>query len=242
MAERVRLQKLIAGAGLASRRAAEAWIEAGRVRVNGEPARLGDRAGPEDAVTVDGRPLPAPAERAVLAYHKPVGEVSTRADPEGRPTVFAALPEPARGRWIAVGRLDLRTSGLLLATTDGELAHRLMHPRARVQRRYLARVRGRAGAEQLERLRAGVELADGPARFEYVREGRGRGANRWYEVALREGRNREARRLWEAVGLEVGRLIRVGYGPVSLAPDHPAGEARRLPPKQVRALAAAAAG
>ncbi len=242
MAERVRLQKLIAGAGLASRRAAEAWIEAGRVRVNGEPARLGDRAGPEDAVTVDGRPLPAPAERAVLAYHKPVGEVSTRADPEGRPTVFDSLPEPARGRWIAVGRLDLRTSGLLLATTDGELAHRLMHPRARVQRRYLARVRGRAGAEQLERLRAGVELADGPARFEYVREGRGRGANRWYEVALREGRNREARRLWEAVGLEVGRLIRVGYGPVSLAPDHPAGEARRLPPKQVRALAAAAAG
>ena len=242
MAERVRLQKLIAAAGLASRRAAEAWIEAGRVRVNGELARLGERAGPEDAVTVDGRPLPAPAERLVLAYHKPVGEVSTRADPAGRPTVFDALPAAARGRWVAVGRLDIGTSGLLLATTDGELANRLMHPRARVQRRYRVRVHGRADAAQLERLRAGVELADGPAHFEYAREGRGRGANRWYEVALREGRNREVRRLWEAVGLEVSRLIRVGYGPVSLAPDHPAGAARRLPPKEVRALAAAAGG
>lgn len=236
-----RLQKLIAEAGLASRREAEAWISEGRVRVNGRVARLGDRAGSEDAVTVDGRPLPAtaPGEIQVLAYHKPSGQIVSRADEQGRPTVFEALPEPVQGRWIAVGRLDFQTSGLLLFTTDGALANRLMHPRSRLQRRYLARVRGAAGKAQLEQLEAGVELEDGAAKFEYVRAGRGRGANRWYEVALREGRNREVRRLWEAVGLEVGRLIRIGYGPITLPQDHPAGAARLLSGREVRALEAA---
>ena len=240
-----RLQKLIAEAGLASRREAEAWIAAGRVHVNDRVAQLGDRAGPEDAVMVDGHPLPVSETQGrvqVLAYHKPSGQIVSRADEQGRPTVFEALPEPAQGRWIAVGRLDFQTSGLLLLTTDGALANRLMHPRSQLQRRYLARVRGAADKAQLEQLEAGVELEDGAAKFEYVRAGRGRGANRWYEVALREGRNREVRRLWEAVGLEVGRLIRIGYGPITLPQDHAAGAARLLSGREVRALEAACAG
>lgn len=232
-----RLQKLIAQAGLASRRQAEAWIEAGRVEVNGRPARLGDRAAPDDVVTVDGRPLPEDAKTCrVLAYHKPAGQITSRADEQGRPTVFEHLPELSRGRWIAVGRLDLQTSGLLLLTTDGQLANRLMHPGSQVQRRYMARVHGAPSREQLERLTTGVGLEDGTASFEYVREKRGRGGNRWFEVALREGRNREVRRLWQAVGLEVGRLIRIGYGPVSLARDHSAGEARLLSRKEIKML------
>ncbi len=232
-----RLQKLIAQAGLASRRQAEAWIEAGRVQVNGKPAKLGDRAAADDVVTVDGRPLPEGAETCqVLAYHKPAGQITSRSDEQDRPTVFDNLPEPSRGRWIAVGRLDFQTSGLLLLTTDGQLANRLMHPSGQVQRRYLVRVRGTPSQEQLERLTAGVELEDGMAKFEYVREKRGQGSNRWYEVALREGRNRAVRRMWEAVGLEVGRLIRIGYGPVLLARDHPAGEARWLSRKEIQVL------
>ncbi len=232
-----RLQKLIAQAGLASRREAETWIKEGRVQVNGRLARLGDRAVSDDEVTVDGRPIPE-GEKAclALAYHKPVGQITSRSDPQGRPTVFDALPEPPRGRWIAVGRLDFQTSGLLLLTTDGQLANRLMHPGGQVQRRYLARVRGEPSREQLERLVAGVRLEDGVARFEYARAKRGEGRNRWHEVALREGRNREVRRLWRAVGLEVGRLIRIGYGPISLSRDHAAGEARWLSAKEVRAL------
>ncbi len=239
-----RLQKLIAAAGLASRREAEAWIEAGRVRVNGRVAKLGDRAGPDDAVMVDGHPLPVAETQGraqVLVYHKPSGQIVSRADEQGRPTVFEALPEPSQGRWIAVGRLDFQTSGLLLLTTDGALANRLMHPSSQLQRRYLARVRGVADKEQLAQLATGVELADGSAKFEYVRAGRGRGTNRWYEVALREGRNREVRRLWEAVGLEVGRLIRIGYGPITLPQDHAAGAARLLSGREVRALEAACA-
>ena len=235
-----RLQKLIAQAGLASRRQAETWIEAGRVQVNGKSAKLGDRAASDDVVTVDGRPLPEGAETCqVLAYHKPAGQITSRSDEQDRPTVFDNLPEPSHGRWIAVGRLDFQTSGLLLLTTDGQLANRLMHPSGQVQRRYLARVRGTPSQEQLERLTAGVELEDGMAKFEYVREKRGQGSNRWYEVALREGRNRAVRRMWEAVGLEVGRLIRVGYGPVLLARDHLAGEARWLSKKETQKLESA---
>lgn len=232
-----RLQKLIAQAGLASRRQAEAWIEAGRVRINGKLAKLGDRAASDDVVTVDGRPLPEGAEACqVLAYHKPAGQITSRSDERGRPTVFDNLPELPCGRWIAVGRLDFQTSGLLLLTTDGELANRLMHPSSQVQRRYLVRVRGVPSREQLEKLAVGVDLEDGMARFEYVREKRGKGSNRWYEIALCEGRNREVRRMWQAVGLEVGRLIRIGYGPVSLSQDHPSGEVRWLSRKEIRAL------
>ena len=237
-----RLQKLIAQAGLASRRQAEAWIEAGRVQVNGKPARLGDRAASDDVVTVDGRPLPEGGGACqVLAYHKPAGQITSRSDERGRPTVFDNLPEPSNGRWIAVGRLDFQTSGLLLLTTDGQLANRLMHPSGQVQRRYLARVRGAPSREQLERLTAGVDLEDGMAKFEYVREKQSKGSNRWCEVALREGRNREVRRMWQAVGLEVSRLIRVGYGPISLAQDHSAGEVRWLSRKEIRELEGACA-
>ena len=232
-----RLQKLIAQAGLASRREAETWIEGGRVQVNGQPAKLGDRAAPDDVVTVDGRPLPEGAETCqVVAYHKPSGQITSRSDEQGRPTVFENLPELPHGRWIAVGRLDFQTSGLLLLTTDGQLANRLMHPSGQVQRRYLARVHGAPSQEQLERLTAGVDLEDGMAKFEYIREKRGKGSNRWYEVALREGRNREVRRMWQAVGLEVSRLIRIGYGPISLDRNHPAGEVRRLSGKEMEAL------
>lgn len=232
-----RLQKLIAQAGLASRREAETWIEAGRVQVNGRPAKLGDRAALDDVVTVDGRPLPESAETCqVVAYHKPAGQITSRSDEQGRPTVFDNLPELPHGRWIAVGRLDFQTSGLLLLTTDGELANRLMHPSGQVQRRYLARVHGTPSREQLECLTAGVDLEDGMAKFEYIREKRGKGSNRWYEVALREGRNREVRRMWQAVGLEVSRLIRIGYGSVSLDRDHSAGEVCWLSKQEIHAL------
>ena len=232
-----RLQKLIAQAGLASRRQAEAWIEAGRVQVNGRPAKLGEKANPDDVVTVDGRPLPEGEQSCqVLAYHKPPGQITSRSDEQGRPTVFENLPELPHGRWITIGRLDFQTSGLLLLTTDGQLANRLMHPSGQVQRRYLVRVCGEPDKEQLKRLTAGVELEDGTAKFEYLRARRGSGINRWYEVALREGRNREVRRIWQAVGCEVSRLTRIGYGPISLARDHPAGEARMLSSREVHAL------
>lgn len=237
-----RLQKLIAQAGLASRRQAEAWIEAGRVQVNGKLAKLGDRAASDDVVTVDGQPLPEGAGSCqVLVYHKPAGQITSRSDERERPTVFDDLPELSHGRWIAVGRLDFQTSGLLLLTTDGELANRLMHPSSQIQRRYLARIRGVPSREQLEKLEAGVNLEDGIAQFEYLREKQGKGSNRWYEVALREGRNREVRRIWQAVGLEVNRLIRIGYGPVSLAQDHSAGEVRWLSRKEIRELEGACA-
>ena len=234
-----RLQKLIAQAGLASRRAAEAWIEQGRVELNGRVARLGDRAGRDDVVTVDGQHLPrTPFACQALAYHKPVGEITSRFDPQGRPTVFAHLPKPEHGRWISVGRLDFQTSGLLLLTTDGHLANGLMHPRNRIPRRYLARVRGPVDELLLTRLTTGVELADGMARFETLQARDGTGSNRWSEVTLREGRNREVRRLWETVGCEVSRLMRIGYGPILLARDHPAGESRWLDEREIRALQA----
>ncbi len=234
----VRIQKLLASTGLASRRQAEAWIVAGRIRLNGSPARLGDRAAPEDVLTLDGRRLTLEfaTGREVVAYHKPCGQVVSRSDEQGRPAVFSALPPPAQGRWISVGRLDLQTSGLLLLTTDGALAHRLMHPGSQILRRYQVRVRGAASREQRDRLCRGVRLDDGMARFEFVRAGRGRGVNRWYEVALREGRNREVRRLWQAVGLEVSRLIRIGYGPVELDRAHRAGELRWLSSREIRTL------
>ena len=235
-----RLQKLIAQTGLASRRTAETWIKQGRVEINGRVARLGERAGPDDVVMVDGQALPAePRVCQVLAYHKPAGEIASRSDEQGRPTVFDRLPEPGHGRWISVGRLDFQTSGLLLFTTDGQLANRLMHPGSQIQRRYLARVRGRVDAALLARLTAGVELEDGMARFETLHARDETGSNRWYEVTLCEGRNREVRRLWEAVGCEVSRLMRIGYGPISLARDHSAGESRWLDGQEIQALQAA---
>ncbi len=235
-----KLQKVLARAGLGSRRTMEQWIKAGRVRVNGEIAQLGRRVVPEDTIRVDGRLLPperlAPRRIRVLAYHKPVGEICTRHDPEGRPTLFEHLPRLRNGRWITVGRLDLNTSGLLLLTNDGELANRLMHPSCGIEREYAVRIRGEVDKEVLERLRSGVALEDGPARFEQLRDAGGSGTNHWYHVVLREGRNREVRRLWESQGVTVSRLIRVRYGPITLRRGLPLGRWEELEAGQVNQL------
>ena len=239
-----RLQKFLAGAGLGSRRTVEEWIRDGRVTVNGRLARLGDRVGPGDRVLLDGRPVRAvPAAepaRAVLVYHKPVGEVTTRADPQGRPTVFDRLPPPPGGRWIVVGRLDVNTSGLLLFTNDGELAHRLMHPSSEVPREYLVRVREPPTAATLAQLRDGVLLEDGWARFDELVQERASEGHGWFRVTLHEGRNREVRRLWSAVGHEVSRLTRLRYGSLALPRELRPGQSRPGTAAEIAALQQAA--
>ena len=218
--EPIRLQKLLAEAGLGSRREIEGWISEGRVRVNGDLAKLGDRATTADRVRLDGRDVKLKRQREtlpqVIAYHKPEGDLVTRRDPEERPTVFRRLPRPKEGRWIAVGRLDINTSGLILFTTDGELANRLMHPSREIEREYAVRILGEVAPGTLERLTTGIELEDGPAKFDAVTDQGGTGANHWFHVVLREGRNREVRRLWEAAGCTVSRLIRIRYGNIEL--------------------------
>ena len=216
-----RLQKLLAAAGLGSRREIERWIRDGRISIEGRVAQLGDRAGALDKIRLDNQPLRlgAPARREVLVYHKPLGEVTTRHDPAGRPTVFDRLPEPAAGRWVVIGRLDVNTTGLLLFTNDGALAHKLMHPSAEVEREYLVRVHGRPGPEVIRRAGAGVMLEDGMARFDAIEPDGHSGANSWFRVTLKEGRNREVRRLWETLGFEVSRLSRLRYGRVTLPED-----------------------
>jgi 23S rRNA pseudouridine2605 synthase len=229
-----RVQKLLAGAGHGSRRGIEEWIRAGRVTINGRPAALGDRATHTDRICLDGRPLDLTGSAdstEVLLYHKPLGEVTTRHDPEGRPTVFERLPSPGSGRWIVVGRLDVNTSGLLLFTNDGELAHRLMHPSSEVEREYRVRLHGTPSAAVLERLRQGVELEDGPARFDRIELESADGSHSWFRVALHEGRNREVRRLFEQVDFMVSRLSRLRYGPIDLPSDLRAGEFRKLDPR-----------
>jgi 23S rRNA pseudouridine2605 synthase len=240
----IRLQKLLAEAGLGSRRTIEQWIRAGRVSVAGRRAELGDRASPTDEVCLDGRKLDLTAGTAqpeLLLYYKPIGEVTTRSDPQGRPTVFEHLPPPGRGRWISVGRLDVNTAGLLLLTTDGELAHRLMHPSSQVEREYLVRVRGRPGPEVIRSLLQGVVLEDGPARFDRLTPQSDAGAHSSFRVVLHEGRNREVRRLWEAVGFEVNRLLRIRYGPVELPKGMRPGSARRADQATLGGLRAAVA-
>lgn len=222
------MQKLLAAAGLGSRREIETWIEAGRVTVNGNVAKLGDRAGPGDRVLVDDRPVEPSRSQAprVLLYHKPVGELVTRSDPQGRRTVFDALPA---GRWVAVGRLDLNSSGLLLLTDSGDLANRLMHPRYGLEREYMARIRGALQPAEERKLLQGIPLEGVRAAFESVRSDRASGGtNRWYRVVLKEGRNREVRRLFEAVGHAVSRLVRVRYGPVELPADLAPGRWREM--------------
>ncbi len=235
-----RLHKLLAQSGIGSRRDMEEWIAAGRVSVNGEPAVVGQLVGPDDRVKVQGRlvQLKFAAARLprVLLYHKPEGQIVTHEDPQGRPTVFSALPRMRGGRWVAVGRLDFNTSGLLLFTTSGELANRLMHPRYELSREYAVRVLGELTIEARDALLAGVELEDGPARFSTFEDGGGDGANHWYRVTLFEGRNREVRRMFEAVGLTVSRLIRVRYGPFALPPRLKRGAWLELEDKDVEKL------
>ncbi len=236
-----RLQKLLAGAGHGSRRGIEEWIRAGRVTINDRVAVLGDRASNTDRVCLDGRPLDLGGQREtveVLLYHKPLGEVTTRSDPEGRPTVFDHLPRPASGRWIVVGRLDVNTSGLLLFTNDGELAHRLMHPSSEIPREYLVRLRGTPSPGALERLRQGVELEDGPARFDSLQLQSSEASHEWYRASLHEGRNREVRRLFEHVGCEVSRLTRIRYGNVELPRDLRACSYKLLDAGTISALSA----
>ncbi len=207
----------MARAGLGSRRALDDRIAAGEVRVNGQTAEPGTTLGEGDSVELDGRKWEVKADQPThqtVIYFKPEGQVTTRSDPEGRPTVFEKLPRPKDGRWIAVGRLDINTSGLLLLTTDGELAHRMMHPSGNVDREYLCRIRGAVSEEQIEQLKKGVRLEDGMGRFSDIVPGEVTAGHSWYTVAIMEGRNREVRRLWEAVGAQVARLKRVRFGPV----------------------------
>lgn len=215
-----KLHKLLAEAGLGSRREMERLIQQGRVTVNDMVARVGARVTTSDRIAVDGHPVShagAPFVPRVIAYHKPLGEICSRRDPQGRPTVFDQLP-PIRGagRWVLVGRLDANTSGLLLITNSGALAAALMHPRNAVERAYAVRVLGSASPATLSQLLRGVILEDGEARFQAIEDAGGRGANHWYRVTLSEGRRREVRRLWESQGLTVSRLMRIRYGPVPL--------------------------
>lgn len=235
-----KLQKVLARAGYGSRREIEGWISEGRIKVNRRVATLGDRVSEQDRIEVDGKTVHhqklKQKRSRVLVYHKPVGEVCSRSDPEGRETIFANLPRLASGRWISVGRLDLNTSGLLLITTDGELANKLMHPSQQIEREYAVRVHGEVDAAMLRRLQAGVELDDGPAHFEQIIDVGGDGTNHWYHVVLREGRNREVRRLWESQGVQVSRLMRVRFGAISLPRGQKPGRWEDLPEKAIEEL------
>jgi len=243
MAER--LQKILANTGLGSRRELESWIAAGDVRINGREAKLGDRAGLDDDLVVKGRFYKVVTDdqqlRRVIVYHKPLGEVTTRDDPEKRRTVFDKLPRLHHGRWIAVGRLDINTLGLLLLTNDGELANALMHPSSEFERQYAVRVNGRVSPENIEHLATGVQLDDGPARFEkIVAEADTEHANQWFRVTLKEGRNRMVRRLWESQDLQVSRLIRTRFGPVSLPRWLARGKVHELERREIEEIAKAA--
>ena len=238
-----KLQKVLARAGLGSRREMEQWIADGRVSVDGQVAELGTRVGEKAKIRVDGHPLrvrpKSEFKRRVLIYNKPEGEITTRKDPEGRPTVFDRLPNLSLGRWLSIGRLDINTSGLLLFTNDGELANAMMHPSYELEREYAVRVHGEVTDAMIQQLKDGVELEDGPAHFDSIKAAGGEGTNQWFNVTLKEGRNREVRRLWEAVELQVARLIRIRYGDITLPRTIPRGTWQEMPANTVNALARA---
>lgn len=228
-----KLQKILAEAGLGSRRELETWISAGRVKVNGKVAKLGDRAAKNAQITVDDKPLSLNLLQEtprMLLYHKPAGEICSRNDPQGRPTVFQKLPLLNKGRWIVVGRLDINTSGVLLFCNNGELANRLMHPSSQIEREYAVRILGSVSPDTLSRLKQGVMLEDGMARFESIVPAGGKGANIWYHVILKEGRYREVKRLFQSQHLCVSRLIRVRFGPIFLPRDLRPGHWVEIPP------------
>lgn len=239
-----RLHKVLAQAGLGSRRALEQRIADGLVKVNGEVAQTGMSIKGGDKVELDGRSFVASAltePARVLLYNKPEGEVTTREDPEGRPTIFEALPALKGARWIAIGRLDINTTGLLLLTTDGELANAMMHPSFEVEREYVCRVRAPEGMETVpdnlvDRLRRGVALEDGPAKFDDIERIGGTDSHDWFRVLLKEGRNREVRRLWESQGCQVSRLKRIRYGSVSLPQPLLRGQSQEMAADKVEIL------
>lgn len=236
-----RLQKYLANQGLGSRREIERWIVEGRIKVNGVVATLGCQVSAKDNIVLDDKRLQCDSEKQpteVIIYHKPQGEITSRDDPEGRPTIFKHLPRLNSGRWIAVGRLDFNTSGLLLLTNNGELANRLMHPSSELEREYAVRVFGDVTPQTLERLLQGVRLEDGMARFHKIIDAGGEGRNHWYHVVLTEGRNREVRRLWESQGITVSRLIRVRYGSIALPRGLRQGDTLALTKQQIRQLEA----
>lgn len=219
MSDFEKIQKVLANAGVASRRKVEAMIKEGRITVNGNVAKIGDRITYHSTVLVDGKQVRFAQTknfRQIILYHKPEGEICSRVTEPGKPSVYDNLPELEEGRWISVGRLDVTTSGLLLFTNDGELANKLMHPSSDIEREYKVRIYGDVSHDMLDRLYHGVQLEDGMAHFDDIKPGVKTGKNQWFNVVLKEGRNREVRRLWESQGLQVNRLIRIRFGEYSL--------------------------
>lgn len=235
-----KIQKVLAHLGIGSRREIERWIHEGRVRINQQLAKRGDRIDRTAKIWIDDKPLALKPttdfKRRVLIYHKPEGEICARSDPENRPTVFEHLPSLHAQRWILIGRLDINTLGLLIFTNDGELAHRLSHPSYEIEREYAVRLLGKVDDTILRRLKQGVKLEDGRAAFTQIEERGGSGANHWYHVVLKEGRHREVRRLWESQGVKVSRLLRVRFGNVTLPDDLSRGQYRELKAEAIQKL------